>query len=234
MKKKIYPGAIARAKVRDQEDLYQPDVNARPWISSPCLQGAQSCLKAKGKWLHSHLARLSGEKWKGKKIWLRHRVFLLSVVLLDWKGVPDLKRKKKKILLTIKHFHTPAPTKPGTNMSSPPRLLQVACIFPQFKFDLVHSLSDRYLQVTNFLSQVLTVSPRDEQPQNCVPGFLFLWQASLLGNKKKKGLSVTRELVKTNRHKANYTYLCVNYPFHCVCAAQPPRWLMPLPHGKLL
>lgn len=37
-------------------------------------------------------------------------------------------------------------------MSPPPRLLKVACIFPQTKFDLVHSLSGRYLQVTNFLS----------------------------------------------------------------------------------
>lgn len=109
--------------------------------------------------------------------------------------------KKKRILLTIKHFHIsrPAPTKQGTNMWPPPRLQKVAkrCL---------------HLSTDQIWPYALTVAvySRDVQPQNCIPTFLFLLQASLL--KKKRHLGMIRELVKDNRHKTNHTYLCAHYP----------------------
>lgn len=166
-------------------------MNARPCISSPCLQGIQS---GGGEWLHSHLARQKQVKWKGKKTWLIHRVFLH--VSCYW--IKEVFLIKKGFFLQQSIFIYPDQLLPNKEQ---------ICDLHQGCQKLPASFHRPDLTLcTHCCSFFQGCAAIELYP------YIFIPLASITAEKKKRRLGMIRELVKDNRHKTNHTYLCAHYP----------------------
>lgn len=147
----------------DQEVQYQPGVKTIPCVSLLCFKNLKVERDSEEKEFHtdSQLARQRGIKWKRKKTCVKRYL---------------------RIFLTTKYFHTssPAPTKPGTNMSPPPRLLKFAGIFPQTKFHLMQ------VPIRNYFPSLSPCSFFQGCAATKLYLYVFIPLVSITAGKKKK------------------------------------------------